>query len=63
MEKVESYSVKEAAEILGVSTRTINRRINDGSLTGVKTYSGKWKLSKKQIDEIVEQTNNQLSQY
>lgn len=48
----EMLTIKEAAEVLDVSTRSINRYIKEGSL---KAYmvGNKWRIEKEEIQRFI----------
>lgn len=45
------YDVKETAQILGVTTRTIMNYIKDGKIKAQKV-GGKWKISKENLESF-----------
>ena len=45
------YDVKETAQILGVTTRTIMNYIRDGKIKAQKV-GGKWKISKENLESF-----------
>ena len=52
------YSPEEAAEALGVNTRTITKWIREGKLTGVKL--GKvWRIEEKALKEFINANKSQ----
>lgn len=51
-ENMRLYSLKQAAEILGASTRTLMRYFADGRLAGQKV-GGRWKVSQAAIAEFL----------
>lgn len=50
--ELEHYSVKEIAELLKVSPRTIYKYVLNGMLKGYK-IAEKWRFSKEQIDKFL----------
>lgn len=45
----QAFSVKEAADLVGVSTDTIYRSLEDGELDGAK-IRGMWRISKSDLE-------------
>jgi excisionase family DNA binding protein len=53
------FSKKEAAHILSVSTRTIDRWRNDGTISSIETAeNGRVLFSKEQIEKLVKTLEN-----
>ena len=48
----EMLTIKEAAEILDISTRSINRYIKDGKLKAFKV-GNKWRFEKEEIERFI----------
>lgn len=46
------FSIKEVAEIYGVSTKTVRRYISAGKLRAEK-FGATWKISKSALDDFV----------
>ena len=55
---VKLYSVKEAAQILGVGERTVYRLLQSGELVGRKLGRG-WKISADNLKRFTEQPGSQ----
>ena len=58
------FTVKKAAEALGVSVRTIRRRIKDGELPATKVLQGKkqvWAIDGAELATYAESTGQQLT--
>lgn len=50
----ETYSSKEVAELLGVTTRSIRNYLRDGRLTGQK-FAGKWHFTQDDVQRFIQQ--------
>lgn len=53
MSRKDSYTLKEAAEILDLSTRSVRQKLLDGDLNGYKAkgkYGAQWFIPKSEID-------------
>lgn len=55
---VKLYSVKEAAQILGIGERTVYKLLQSGELTGRKIGRG-WKVSAENLKRFTEQPESQ----
>ena len=53
MSPIKYYSSKEIADFLGVTKRTIERKMKTGELKGVKRL-GKWFIAKDDFDNYME---------
>jgi len=52
MSEKESYTVSEAAEILGYSTRQVYRKISDGALTQIDKDGGVVRIPAHEVDAL-----------
>ena len=50
------FTIEEVAEILRVSTRSVNRYIESGRLKASKI--GVWRIKQSDLDAFLEQTSN-----
>lgn len=53
-----SYTSKEVAELLGVTTRSIRNYLKEGRLQGQK-FAGKWHFSQEDIDNFIKQEHQE----
>ena len=51
-DELKIYTLKNVAEILGVSERTVHRYIKEGRLEAMKM--GQWRISQKAISDFLE---------
>lgn len=56
MEKQKNYSLKEAAELLDVSVRSLYRYIKAKRIKAVKV--GYWKISEKDLNNFIRRFSN-----
>lgn len=49
---VKEYSLKEAADLLGVSTYTLRRRIKDGSIVSILKF-GRYYIEETELEEYI----------
>jgi len=59
--KKDWYTTGEAADILGVSFRTIKRWIYSGKISTVKTAGGHYRISKEEIERLLSQVKDQFA--
>ena len=55
---VDTYSLVQAADLLGLSTKTLRRRIKARKISATKQVGDKgpeWRLDKEEVDHLVEQ--------
>lgn len=50
------FTIEEIAEILRVSTRSVNRYIDSGKLKGSKI--GSWRIKESDLNNFLESTSN-----
>ena len=50
--KSKLYTTKEAAEILGIDKRTVNKYLLDGTLKGAKLGERIWRISQEDLDGL-----------
>ena len=53
---MKSYSVGEAAKLLGVSPCTVRRRVKAGEIRGFKAVSGRYRIPKDEVERLVPST-------
>ncbi len=56
-----TYSVKEAADILGYSTNSIYSFLKSGKIKGVRVGRGKYHIPKEELDRLLQARNPSLS--
>ena len=49
IEEVKRYSVKETAELLGLSTRSISTRLKKGDFPNAKKVGKEWRIPEEDI--------------
>ncbi len=56
MEKIKFYTLKQVAEMLGVSERSMYRYIKEKRINAIKV--GYWKISEKDLGEFMQRYSN-----
>lgn len=57
LKEIKLYNIKETAELLGVTTRTLQTYIKNGRIKARKIGRG-WKFTEQSINEFVNGTDN-----
>ena len=57
LKEIKLYNIRETAEILGVTTRTLQTYIKNGRIKARKIGRG-WKFTEQNINEFINGTDN-----